>query len=182
VQRIDVLVGDGQGVAGAPSHDVPTGGPLRPVGLQSAAEADHVGLQRLPSGDWWITAPQRFGQPISADCRGSAGGEHGEEQSFLCAGHQHRCAVVRPDLQRSEDRDTHGQKLRLRAARSTASPRGVSDGPNGCSEHVCGQPGRDADRLRAGEAARRALRSAVTACSATPAEPAGYFTSLQVRP
>ena len=84
----------GQGVARPAADDVPAGGPLRPVRLQRAAQADDVRLQRLAGRHRRVTVPERLDEAVGADDARSAGRQDGQEQPLLGARHAHRRDVV----------------------------------------------------------------------------------------
>ena len=109
-QRIDVRASHGQGQAGPAAEDVLPARPVRKAGFQGAPEAPERGLQRVP-------VPERLGQPVGGDHPGSSCRQDPQEQALLPARQCDRGGIVRPDLQRSEDRDLHAPTVGRRRHR-----------------------------------------------------------------
>ena len=111
-ERVDGPPVDRQGVAR--SRGARRTGPVEPFGRSGSSE-----LRSRTTWAWSDLRAETGGSPsqsasarrVGADHAGSARGEDGQEQPLLRSRHWDGGEVVRQDLQRSEDRDAHREKL-----------------------------------------------------------------------
>jgi hypothetical protein len=84
-QRVELVGGHRQGVAGAPPDDQAPRRAARPLGFQGAAQAHEVDLQRLASGRRTLAVPERLGEPVHAHGTRGSRGEQRQQEPLLGA-------------------------------------------------------------------------------------------------
>lgn len=77
-------------------------------GVQGTAQSPDLRLQCPGRVGWWPVRPHLLAEPVDRHRLPLVGQQGGEQEPDLQIGHGDRCAVRRPDTQRTEEPEAHG--------------------------------------------------------------------------